>query len=276
MRIVCDSGCDLTPELKAELAITLVPLTINVGDVIFVDDEHLNVKELVAAIEACPTVSKSACPSPQDFMNAFMAQGSVFVVALTSALSGTYNSAVLARDLFLQEQAEKFIHIFDSKGSSVKQTLIAMKIQELINAKLNENEIVAGVNAYLEKQKFFFQLGSLDAMIKNGRITKLKGLIANVLNIKPILFANESGEVSLFENVRSSKKSMRRMVELIGEHCDDFSERVLGISHCEAFERANELKAEIEARYNFKEVFIVPTAGLTSLYVSRGGITIAF
>ncbi len=276
MRIVCDSGCDLTPEMKAELAVTLVPLTINVGDVIFVDDEHLNVKELVAAIEACPTVAKSACPSPQDFMNAFMAQGSVFVVALTSALSGTYNSAVLARDLFLQEQTEKFIHIFDSKGSSVKQTLIAMKIHELMNAKLNENEIVAGVNAYLEKQKFFFQLGSLDAMIKNGRITKLKGLIANVLNIKPILFANELGEVSLFENVRSSKKSMRRMVELIGEQCDDFSERILGISHCEALERANELKAEIEARYNFKDVFIVPTAGLTSLYVSRGGITIAF
>ena len=198
------------------------------------------------------------------------------MVTMTSALSGTYNSANLAKEIFIKEHQEKFIHIFDSKGSSIKETLIALKINELIDQKLNELEIVEKVNAYLEKQKYFFQLGNLDTMIKNGRIPKFKGIIANVLNIKPILFADENGEVALHSNVRSEKKSINTLVELIGENCDDFSERVLGISHCEALQKAEKLKAEIEARYDFKEIFIVPMRGLSSMYTNRGGITISF
>ncbi|GAU76606.1 DegV family protein [Fusibacter sp. 3D3] len=276
MRIVADSSCDLNENLKSSLGITLVPLTITVGQEHFKDDANLDVSKLINAIEHCKEVAKSSCPSPQEFIEAFKDAGSVFVVTLTSALSGTYNSAMLAKDLYLKEYGDKFIHVFDSKGSSVKETLIAMVIKAMIDEKLTEMEIVEHVNAYLEKQKFFFQLGSLDTMIKNGRITKLKGIIANALNIKPILYANEHGEVELYENVRSEKKSIRKLVEIIGEHCDDFSDRILGISHCEALAKAETLKAEVEARYNFKKIIIVPTAGLSSVYTSRGGLTIAF
>ena len=276
MRIVADSSCDLNEDLKKSLNVTLVPLTITVGQEHFKDDENLDVSKMINAIEHCKEMAKSSCPSPQEFIDAFKDAGSVFVVTLTSALSGTYNSAMLAKDLYLKEYGDKFIHVFDSKGSSVKETLIAMVIKAMIEEKRTEMEIVEHVNAYLEKQKFFFQLGSLDAMIKNGRITKLKGIIANALNIKPILYANELGEVELYENVRSEKKSIRKLVEIIGEHCDDFSDRILGISHCEAPEKAEILKAEVEARYNFKKIIIVPTAGLSSVYASRGGLTIAF
>lgn len=276
MRIVADSSCDLNENLKESLEITLVPLTITVGQEHFKDDANLDVSKMIDAIEHCKDVAKSSCPSPQEFIDAFKDAGSVFVVTLTSALSGTYNSAMLAKDLYLKEYGDKFIHVFDSKGSSVKETLIAMVIKAMIEEKRTEMEIVEHVNAYLEKQKFFFQLGSLDTMIKNGRITKLKGIIANALNIKPILYANEHGEVELYENVRSEKKSIRKLVEIIGEHCDDFSDRILGISHCEALEKAEILKAEVEARYNFKKIVIVPTAGLSSVYTSRGGLTIAF
>lgn len=276
MRIVADSSCDLNDELRQELDITLVPLTISVGEQHFRDDEHLDVSKMLDTIENSKETARSSCPSPQDFMDSFMEKGSVFVITLTAALSGTYNSAVLAKDLYIKEYGEKFIHIIDSKGSSAKELLIALKLKTLIDEKLNENEIVDKINQYLAKQKFFFQLGSLDNMIKNGRITKLKGIIANALNIKPILYANDSGEVELYENVRSEKKSIAKLVDIIGEHCDDFSERILGISHCDALAKAEALKAEIEAKYNFKRVIIVPTAGLSSMYVSRGGITIAF
>ncbi|MDD4343736.1 MAG: DegV family protein, partial [Eubacteriales bacterium] len=104
---------------------------------------------------------KSTCPSPQDFIEAFKEKGSVFVVTMTAALSGTYNSARLAKDLFIQEHSDKFIHIFNSKGSSVRETLIAIKIKELIDEKLSENEIVEKVNQYIENQKYFFQKDSI-------------------------------------------------------------------------------------------------------------------
>ena len=276
IRIIADSSCDLNDELKERLQVKRVPLTITLGETHYRDDEQLDVSKLLDDIDAYPGAAKSACPSPQDFMDAFSENGSVFVVTMTAALSGTYNSAMVARDNFLQEQAEKFIHVFNSKGSSIKETLIVMKIRELIDMKLSELEIVEKVNEYLAKQKYFFQLGNLDTMIKNGRVPKLKGMIANALNIKPILYGDDNGEVALYANVRGEKKSIKKMVDLIGEHCEDFKERVLGIAHCEAFDKVVALKAAIEERYNFKEIVVVPMQGLSSTYTNRGGITLAF
>jgi DegV family protein with EDD domain len=276
MRIVADSSCDLTAEMKAKYDITIVPLTISIDNRHYKDDETLDIDKMLDDIKHSPEVPKSACPSPQDFIEAFLAQGSVFVITLTAALSGTYNSAVVARDLFLQDYHQKFIHVFDSKGSSVRETLIAIKIDELIKKGMNESDIVEQVDDYIKKMKYIFQLGSLDTMIKNGRISKLKGLIANVLNIRPILYANEIGEAELLENVRTEKKSIQRLVEIVGEQCIDFPDRILGISHCDALDKAEKLKAEIEKNYNFKEVFIVQMKGLSSLYTNRGGITIGF
>ncbi len=276
MRIVADSSCELTKKMKSEMDVTLVPLTLTLGDRHFRDDETLDVNEMLKAFAASKEVPKSACPSPQDFIDAYTAAGSVFVVTMTAALSGTYNSAILARDLFIQEQQEKFIHVFNSKGSSVRETLIALKIDEMIKKKLSESEIVKEVNHYIENMSFFFQLGSLDTMIKNGRISKMKGIIANALNIRPILTADENGEVKLVENVRSETKSIQYFVDLIGKNCMDQTERILGISHCDALGKAEKLKAEIESKFNFKEVFIVPMRGLSSTYTNRGGITLGF
>ncbi len=276
IRIVADSSCDLNKELEEKLNLTHVPLTITLGDVHYRDDENLDVPGMLDDIDNSDEEPKSTCPSPHDFMEAFKEKGSVFVVTMTAALSGTYNSARVARDLFIQDYEDKFIHIFNSKGSSVRETLIAIKIKELIDAKLSENEIVDKVNKYIDSQKYFFQFGSIDTMVKNGRIPKLKGMIASVLNIKPILFADENGEVDVYANIRSDKKALRIFVDIIGEHCNDFSERILGISHCEALEKAETLKAAIEEKYNFKEIIIVPVRGLSSIYISRGGITVAF
>ncbi len=168
MRIVADSSCDLTKEMKDKMDVTIVPLTISVGEKHFRDDEQLDLPKLLDEIDAYPEAAKSACPSPQAFMDAFKDQGSVFVITLTAALSGTYNSAMIAKDLFIQDHHEKFIHVFDSKGSSVRETMIALKIDELIQNGFNELEIVKQVNDYLDHNKFIFQLGSLDTMIKNG------------------------------------------------------------------------------------------------------------
>ncbi|WP_347354376.1 DegV family protein [Acetoanaerobium noterae] len=276
MKIVADSSCDLTAELKKELDVTLVPLTIRVGEKNFRDDETLNLDEMMRAIKAHDKAAQSACPSPQDFIDAFGEAKSVFVVTMTAALSGTYNSAMKAKELFQEETENSFVHIFNSKGSSVKETMIAVKLKELIDMKLTESDIVEKTEHYIENMKYIFQLGSLDTMIKNGRVSKLKGMIANVLNIRPILCSSPEGEVELIENVRSEKKSLRRLVELIGEMGDNFEDKILGISHCYSSEKAEYLKKEIESRYPFKKVFIVPMAGLSSLYTNEGGITIAF
>ncbi|EYE88913.1 fatty acid-binding protein DegV [Fervidicella metallireducens AeB] len=276
MKVVADSSCDLNESLKKELNITRVPLRLYVDDEEFIDDDNLDVSDLMAKVRKSSKVARSACPSPKDFMNAYMGDESVFVVTMTSRLSGTYNSAVMAKEIFCEEVKNKFIHIFDTKGASIKETLVSIKISELIKQNYDEMKIVEKVNEYMNEMKFYFNLGSVDTLVKNGRISKLKGMIASVLNIKPILTGDEEGEIQLVENVRSEKKAFRRMIELIGESGSKFEDKILGIAHCNAKELAEKFKDEAMKLYNFKDVIIVPTGGLSSIYTNEGGILIAF
>ena len=178
--------------------------------------------------------------------------------------------------MVLEKYPDKFIHVFDSKSASVGETLVALKIQEFIDKGMNKEEIVENVDSYINSSQTYFILESLDNLIKNGRISKTKGLIANVLNLKPIMGSDHQGNIELVENVRGSKRVFKRLVELIGESNEKFDNRVLGISHVNAEDKALELKAEIEELYNFKDVIVLDTAGLSTAYANDGGIILVF
>src|SRR5690606_22186892 len=179
------------------------------------------------------------------------------------------------KNMAKEEEGNKFIHVFDSKSASVGETLVAIKIHELIEEKLAHMEIVEKVEKYIKEMKTFFILESLDNLIKNGRISRTKGLIANVLNLKPIM-GEEDGTIKLVENVRGTKKAFRRLVELIGETGEKLEEKILAISHANALERAEELKREIQKRYKFKDIILVKQAGLSTAYANEGGIILVF
>ena len=227
-------------------------------------------------MKASPNPIRTSCPSPGDFVEEYKKSENVFVVTISAALSGTYNSAELAKDMMLEEDPNKFVYVFDSKSASIGETLTALKIDELIKKGLSNTEIVEKVEAYIDETTTYFISESLDNLIKNGRISKTKGLIANVLNLKPLMGANKKGEIELVENHRGSKKAFKRLVEIIGESKLKFEDRVLAISHADALERANQLKDEIQEKYNFKEIIIVETKGLSTAYVNHQGIILAF
>lgn len=275
-KIVADSSCDLNEELKEKLNISLVPFKIDVEDKTFIDDANLDTMELIEAMKSSPNPIRTSCPSPGDFVDEYKKADDIFAITISSQLSGTYNSAILAKDIVQNEFPEKFIHVFDSKSASIGETLIALKIQELIEKKVSNLEIVEKVEDYIKSCTTYFILESLDNLIKNGRISKVKGLIANVLNLKPIMGATENGEIKLVENARGTKKAFRRLVEIIGETGIKFEEKVLAISHTNALERAEELKRELQSRYKFKDIILVKTAGLSSGYASDGGIILVF
>ncbi len=176
----------------------------------------------------------------------------------------------------LEKDSEKFVHVFDSKGASVTETLTAIKIGELVEKGLSKEEIVEKVEDYIKDMKTYFISEDLSNLIKNGRISKTKGLIATLLNFKPIMGADSEGNIELVENIRGSKKAFNRLVEIIGESKKDFKEKILAISHANALEKATNLKLKIEELYNFKDVIIVDTRGLSTAYVNHEGIILAF
>lgn len=274
-KIVADSSCDLNPDLEKVMEVELVPFKIDVEDQSFIDDENLDVQLLIKAMHDSPNPVKTSCPSPGDFVDTFKGGDNIFVVTISEQLSGTYNSALLAKKMILEDFPNKFIHVFNSRSASVGETLVSMKINEYIEEKLSNSQIAEKVENFIDEMKTFFISEDLSNLIKNGRISKAQGLIANVLNIKPIMRATSDGNIEALEKVRGSKKAFKRLVEIIGDTGVKFEDRILAISHANALEKALDLKEDL-SKFNFKDIIIVETKGLSTAYVNDGGVILAF
>lgn len=275
MRIVADSCCDVNPEIQERTGVKLVPLTIQIDDEIYRDDGSLDIDNLIETMKESHEAPKTSCPSPQDFIEEYKGEESVFVVTLSSALSGTYRSAMLAKDIFLEEIENKFIHVFDSLSASIGETLVTLKISELINRGLKEVEIVEKVNNYIKGMKTFFTLQNLDNLVKSGRINHLVAMISSILSVRPIM-VGKNGEIEIYEKVIGAKRAFRRLLEAIGEQGVNLEERILGIAHCNCLDKALAFKEEVLKRYKFKDIVIVKTGGISTIYANEGGLIIAF
>ena len=223
-RIIADSSCDMNDEIKSKVDIELIPFRISVDGKEYVDNENLDLKDMMNTMIASPNPIKTSCPAPGDFLEAFKGEDDCFVVTISSRLSGAYNSAVLAKEMALEENSNRFIHVFDSKSASIGETLVALKIKECKDEGLSNEDVVKEVDKFIADLTTMFTLESLDNLIKNGRISKTKGLIASVLNFKPIM-GSEDGEILLEENVRGSKKAFNKLVEIIGSKGKDLSQK---------------------------------------------------
>lgn len=274
-KIVADSCCDVTDKMKEEMGISLVPLTLEVDGQFFVDDETMDVDEFLKVQSSSKVTSKSACPSPEMYMQAFQGKEDVFGITISSKLSGSYASAILAKDLYLEENPHKNIHIFDSMSAAAGEVAIALKIDELIKLGFNFNEIVEKVEVYIKKLNTMFVLQKLDNLEKSGRLSMLQSKIASVLNINLILGA-EHGEIVMKQKARGVKKAIDKMLAMMAEIGDEISDRKLIIAHCHAAEYAKMVVDKAKAQYNFRDIVVVATRGLSSNYANSGGIILAY
>ncbi len=275
-RIIGDSCTDLPEQLKKDEHFRLVPLTLIVDNVEIVDDSGFDQKDFLRRVKECPSSPKSACPSPEDYMREFDCDGDIYVVTLSSSLSGSYNSAELAKKLYLEEHPEKKIEIIDSRSASVAQTLIAMKIKELIEKGQLFDSVVGTIRSFRDNLKTKFVLESLETLRKNGRLTNLQAIIASALNIKPVMGATPEGTICKLDQARGIVKALIAMTKMIEHDVVRPQEKTLGISHCNNYERALFVKDEILKRVPFRDCFIVNTAGVSSLYANEGGIITAY
>lgn len=277
VNIVVDSGCDVQRDLvEGEgCVLTCVPLHLHFDDRVYVDDESLDVEAFLQHMESSPVGVKSAAPSPQSFMDKFKAEGSVFVVTLSSKLSGTYDAAVLARRMYLEEYGKKFIHVFDSLTASIGEGMVALKISELAKKGLSNLEIVHHVNSFMKNMRTYFILDKFDNLVKTGRINPAIAKIASLLNIKPVC-AEKNGMITMLDKARGYNKAVKRIIELIRENMPDPDNGVIGISHVRCKEKAQSFKDELLKALRVKTVFITEASGLIATYANRGGVIVSF
>ena len=205
-KIIGDSCLDLTDELKKDARFQMVPLTLQVDDAQVIDDETFDQKsflELVKNGKECP---KTACPSPEKFKEAFECGAeNIFVITLSSHLSGTYNAAVVGKELYEEEHGkDKNIAVVDSLSASSGELNIAMKIRDLCEQELPFDEVVKQAESYRDSMETFFVLESLDFLRKNGRLTGLQAFFATTLNIKPIMAGDKGVIVKLEADIHNA------------------------------------------------------------------------
>lgn len=275
-KVVIDSCGELLDEWKQDPRFESVALTLSVDGVNIIDDETFDQADFLKRVAECPECPKSACPSPERYMRAFDCEAEhVYAVTLSAELSGSYNSAVLGKNLLQEDHPDRQIHIFNSKSASVGQTLIAMKIQECEEAGLPFEQVIETVDAYIEQQHTFFVLDNLETLRKNGRLSKAKALVASALKIKPVMGSTEEGAICQLDQARGINKALVKMAQAIVEKTADSGQKTLAISHCNCHERAILLKNALEERMPIKKIVILDTAGVSSMYANDGGVIVA-
>ena len=274
-KVVIDSCGELTDEMKASGCFETASLMIQVDDHNIVDDATFDQADFLRRVAASPNCPKSSCPSPEAYRAAFDCDADhVFAVTLSSQLSGSYNSAVLGMNLLKEEKPDAKVYIFDSRSASIGETLIGLKIQECEEQGLPFEEIIDKVEAYIDSQMTWFVLENLETLRKNGRLSKVKAFVATALRIKPVMVSTPEGEIAQLDQARGMNKALVRMVDSIVEKVVNPDETVIAISHCNCPERAQMVKETLINRIHPKGIFVVDTAGISSMYANDGGIIV--
>lgn len=272
-KIIIDSCGELSAEMKETGHFENVALTLQIDNEEIVDDETFDQADFLAKVAASEKGPKSACPSPDAYMQAMDCDANhIYVITLSSQLSGSYNSACLAKDLFLEEHEDKKICVIDSKSASIGQTLIGLKIAECEDAGMSFEEVCKQAEDYRESQHTFFVLESLETLRKAGRLSELKAILASTLNIKPIMGSTEIGSIQQLAQARGMNKALDKMVECMMDVTTDFENRIVAISHCNCPQRALQLKEKVEKMATFRDIIIFDTAGVSSMYANDGGV----
>ncbi len=273
--IIVDSCCDMTPKLAGRLGTTSVPLTMRLGNKEFTDDAALDLPGFMAEMKACKEKVGSASPSPVSYQEAMEAAGHSFVVTLSSQLSGSYASAELGKT-HAEESSGADTHVFDSKSASAGEVLVAVKIREMLSNGLPKEQIISAVNAFIDGMKTYFVLERYDNLLKNGRLNRITEKIISILHIKLVMGSDGNGNIALYAKPRGTKQMLDKLVALIKSSEKPTSGESMVISHCNNPSLAEQLKNAVKQHFDFKEIFIVPTGGISSLYADDKGIVMAF
>ena len=275
-KIVADSGCDYRTieNIAVDTLFENVPLSIQVNDEIFIDNAQLNIDDMMKKMYATSSASKSACPSPDDYMKAFDGASNIFVVTITGTLSGSHNSAQVAKKLYLEEHPNVNIHIIDTLSAGGENDLIIKKLNFLIDQGLSYEEVVTEITAYQTKTKLLFVLAKVDNLVKNGRLSKLVGAVVGLLNIRMVGEASQDGKLELLQKARGAKKSLiAAFDELIKA---GYVGGQIIIAHRNNLKFCQQFSEMVREKFPQAVIEVIPTSGLCSFYAEENGLLIGY
>ena len=277
IKIVADSSCDIRDigKLADDLKLEFVPLKILVGDREFVDDDTIDINEMYKALAEYDGKTSTACPSPEEYDRAFEDADEIYVITISSSLSGSYNAANIAKEMQLEKYPDKKIFVLDSFSTSGTMALAMYKINELVKKGVKFENICEEVVDYVRNHTHLdFVLHSVANLVRNGRLNKIIGSAINVLGIKLVGRASVEGTLEPFGKGRGTSKIIKNILAEMKDTKYTGGNAIS--SHANNLSDVTQLKDAIIKEYPNADVEIVESKGLVAYYEEEKGIIIGF
>ena len=279
IRIVTDSTADLSQELVERYQIKVVPLDVLIEGTAYKDKIDLTNEEfyeILRSIKDLPTTSQPSPAVVADVYRELAAEGAEHIISIhiSSDLSGTYQSSVLAAGMVEQEVA---VHNFDSRSATMGLGLVVLSAARMVEEGHSVEEILDSVKVIIQKLDLYFLLDSLDNLHKGGRIGKASHLFGSLLNIKPVLNLS-NGVISAYEKVRGNKdnKALERLIAILAEKIDPSKKLYCTMGYCDNRDVAEYIVERLQNHVDCDEFVYLQIGSVVGTHIGMGAVGMAF
>ncbi len=279
IRVVTDSTADLTPELVERYGITVVPLTVFADGKAYKDKIDITNEEFYALLQSSKELPTTSQPSPAAFADVYRqlaAEGAEQIISIhiSTALSGTYQSSVLAAGLVAQEVT---VHNVDSKIATMGLGLLVIAAARMVEVGDSADNILQVLDEIVKKQRLYFLLDSLDNLHKDGRIGKASHLFGSLLNIKPVLCFTD-GVINVQDKVRGNKdnKALERLIEILLEKIDPSKKLYCAMGYCDNKKTAEYIVERVKEHVNCDDFIYLQIGSVVGTHIGMGAVGMAF
>ena len=270
-RVVADCSADIADVEGVDYR--LVPLTISTDERSFTDDETLDVGEMLDYLAKYNGASHTACPGIEKWLEVYEGSDEVYVVTISEGLSGTYNSAVAAGQLYMEEHPQANVHVFDSLSAGPEVRMLSDRVAEWVRDNKSFEEIVSLGDEYIRHSRIFFALESFHNFAANGRVSRVVAAAAGLLGIRVLATGNPEGQIIIAAKCRGEAGTLKAFIKNLEEA--GYAGGRIYIAHCLNLSFANRIKQTILDKYAQAQILIYETKGLCSFYAEKGGILLA-
>ena len=272
IKIISDSSCDLFDLKNVEFS--SAPMKIITADKEFVDDISLDVDGMVDYLYQYKGKSTSSCPNTTDWLEAFGDADDIFCVTITSGLSGSYNSACVAKQIYETENEGKRVHVFDTRSAGPAITLIIEKIEECVKLGMPYEDVCEAVEEYMKKTGLVFMLKSLKNFANNGRVSPIVAKLVGIAGICIVGKASNEGTLEPMHKCRGERRSLETLADDL--ETEGFRSGKISIGHCQNESAAKQLKELLLEKFKNVQIEIHKLKGLCSFYAEKGGVLVGF
>lgn len=274
IRIITDGSCDFPKEIIDRVNPSIVGINVSFGEESYIGGVEIDCETFYNKMKKSKELPKTSSPSPERFIKLYdCEEDELLVFTLTSRLSSTYSNAVLAKNMYLEENPNKRIEVIDSQSGSIGVALMILKCNELIENGKTMDEILESIDKFKKEIVFFGALDTLENAIKGGRVNPIAGRLINALNFK-VIIRIEDGLVKPIDKARGGSNSLKKALEYVQNNISG-SNKTMIIAHANCPEKAEKIKQFVEENAKFKEVLISEIGPIMGTFTSEGAILVS-